>query len=65
MIYQIRCSYCGVYMGEKEAPANAFAIKMELIGLPIESHSICEQCKQHVLNDIMSHADKRGSYDDK
>ncbi|MBF0230974.1 MAG: hypothetical protein HQK63_15505 [Desulfamplus sp.] len=54
MIYQIRCSYCGCYMGEKEAPANAFAIKMELLGLPIETHSICGQCRRFILEDIRS-----------
>ncbi|MBF0378771.1 MAG: hypothetical protein HQK72_15010 [Desulfamplus sp.] len=52
-------------MGEKEAPANKFALMMIEHGLTVESHSICEQCKQHVLNDIMSYADKGGFYDDK
>lgn len=65
MVYQIRCSYCGCYMGEKEAPANAFALKMQSMGLPVESHSICAQCKQHILNDIMTYTDKVGSYDDR
>ena len=61
MVYQIRCSYCGCYMGEKDAAANAFALKMQSMGLPIESHSICEQCKQYILQDIMTYTNKGGS----
>jgi len=55
MIYQIRCSYCGCYMGEKDAPENKFALMMIEQGLTVETHSICAQCKQHILNDIMTY----------
>ncbi len=61
MIYQIRCSYCGCFMGEKEAPANAFALKMQSMGLPVETHSVCAQCKIFILQDIYSMKIKGGS----
>ncbi|MGD9732905.1 MAG: hypothetical protein AB7U45_12055 [Desulfamplus sp.] len=48
-------------MGEKEAPANAFALKMQSMGLPVESHSVCGECKKHILNDIMTYTNKGGS----
>jgi len=54
MIYQIRCSYCGCYMGEKEAPANRFAIELQSMGRPVETHSVCGQCKRFILEDIYS-----------
>ena len=54
MIYQIRCSYCGCYMGEKEAPANKFAIELQSMGRPVETHSVCGQCKRFILEDIYS-----------
>lgn len=54
MVYQIRCSYCGCYMGEKDAPANAFAIELQAMGQPVETHSVCEQCKSFILQDIYS-----------
>ncbi len=61
MIYQIRCSYCGCYMGEKDAPANSFALKMQSMGLKVETHSVCSQCQRFILEDIYSMKIKGGS----
>jgi len=55
MLYQVRCSYCGCFIREFEAAPNKFALTLQEQGLPSISHGICQQCKTHVLQDIMSY----------
>ena len=63
---EIRCSYCGEYIGVKQTErVTSFALMMEAQGLPVVSHGICQRCRQYALQDIMTYTDKGGSYDDK
>ena len=63
---EIRCSYCGEYLGVKQTErVTSFALMMESQGLPMVSHGICNRCKEYALQDIMSYTKKGDSYDDK
>ncbi len=47
MVYEIRCSWCGILIGTKEKEENEFAVAMKIEGVPV-SHSICANCKKAV-----------------
>lgn len=58
MSYEIetRCSYCGCFLGQIQTERlTSFALMMKEQGLPLISHGICQSCKSHVLQDIMSY----------
>ena len=64
MVYEVRCSYCGRFMCEKEAPDNNFTLELKAQGLPNISHGICQSCKEYVLQDIASCQHKGGDEDE-
>jgi len=58
MSYEIetRCSYCGCFLGQIQTERlTSFALMMKEQGLPLISHGICQSCKSHVLQDILSY----------
>ncbi len=64
MVYEVRCSYCGAFMYEKEGPANEFSLALEKQGLKNISHSICLDCRDYVLKDIASYKEQGGGDDE-
>ncbi|MBF0231262.1 MAG: hypothetical protein HQK63_16990 [Desulfamplus sp.] len=63
---EIRCSYCGEYLGVKHTErVTSFALMMEAQGLPMVSHGICQRCRQYALQDIMSYNDEGCSNESK
>jgi len=51
MTYEVRCAWCGKFIGFKERPDNRLTMAMES-GECSVSHGICQTCKEKVLKDI-------------
>lgn len=49
MVYQIKCSWCGKFIGIKEGNADQTSLTMQLL---TTSHGICDDCKNKVLDSI-------------
>jgi len=63
---EIRCSYCGEYLGVKHTERlTSFALMMEAQGLPMVSHGICNRCREYALKDIMNYTEKGCSNESK
>lgn len=59
MLYEIKCAWCGKFMGTKEGTENGFANTMKEKNIPVVSHSMCEKCREQVERTIIK---KGGDY---
>ncbi len=59
MVYEIRCAWCEKSMGVKECESSNLAVELEKMGVPVISHGICIQCRDHALENIVTKYEKR------
>ena len=50
MVFEIKCAWCGLNMGTKNELGSEFAMRLERMGLPLITHSICTCCREKALN---------------
>ncbi len=62
MVYEIKCSWCGKFMGTKECEHNEFTLELKKMGFPIISHGICPDCRKKALED--AEKEGNGGHDD-
>ncbi|SLM30860.1 conserved hypothetical protein [Desulfamplus magnetovallimortis] len=61
MVYEIRCAWCGIYIGIKDGPDNRLTMTMEN-GECSVSHGICQTCKDKIMQDIRTNEKKKENY---
>ena len=54
MIYHCVCSYCSKEIGTKEGDGDDLTVSLETLGVPIVTHTICDDCLRKEIGYLVS-----------